>query len=112
MGKFMRSLLPCKNKLLSFALPITYATVFLSSASLIMAATVYDHEGTSLDIFGNIRAMYVNEHAYQDIAKYDSKDNGIYASARLGIAARSSISHGLDAIAMAQWDTKADEQGH
>lgn len=112
MGKFMRSLLPCKNKLLSLALPITYATVFLSSASLTMAATVYDHEGTSLDIFGNIRAMYVNEHAYQDIAKYDSKDNGIYASARLGIAARSSINHGLDAIAMAQWDTKADEQGH
>lgn len=83
-----------------------------SSLSIAQGARLYDHEGTFFDLFGNIRAMYVNKHAYQDIANYDSKDNGIYASARIGLSGRSNITTGLDAIMMAQWDTQCDEQGH
>ena len=88
------------------------AALLSSTLSIANAARLYDHEGTSLDVFGHVRAMYVNEHAYQDVSNYDSQDNGIYASARLGLSGRSSIAHGLDAIMMAQWDTQCDKQGH
>lgn len=115
----MSSLLHCNLKKPNFSKPVKpwaykFGCLLLLSLSIPVAnsAIVYNKEGTSLDFFGHIRAMYVNEHAYQDIANYDSQDNGIYAQARIGIAGRSEISHGLDAIAMAQWDTQSDEQGH
>lgn len=70
------------------------------------AAVIYDHEGTSLDIFGRVQAAWVNDETWQDLSGEPAAAGmGLYGSMRLGIAARSAIAPGFDGIMMGEWET-------
>lgn len=75
------------------------------------AATVYDKDGTSLDIFGKIEVSYKNaQAAHADkIADYRSSDGGIMNAARIGMSGRSQISDNVYAIGMAEWDVASGD---
>lgn len=78
------------------------------------AAIVYNQDGEELSIFGRVQAALVNNAAYQEMARdsHMGKDS-IYTSARLGLAGRSQISQGFDAIGMAEWESSGyEEQGN
>lgn len=89
-----------KKKLLALLCALTFADAASS-------ATVYDKDGTSLDLFGRIRVMAMNSHA----AALENSDKGspegdstISADSRFGLAGRSRICNGVYAIAMTEWD--------
>ncbi|MDD7022666.1 MAG: porin [Aeromonadales bacterium] len=70
------------------------------------AATVYDKNGTQLDIGGRVQAVW---HS----ARYDSVANGDQAienSARLNIAGRTEIANGISGFGFTEWDA-ADNNG-
>lgn len=75
------------------------------------AALVYNQDGEELSVFGRVQAAFVNDAAYQEMSRdsHSSKDS-IYTSARLGLAGRSQITEGLDAIMMAEWETSGYEE--
>lgn len=85
-------------------LSIAVSMAIMSNAQ---AARVYDRDGVSLDVFGKVRAAFVNKEQYRDIADQDkaSDGNSLYGMAQFGIAGRSTITTGADAIAMALWET-------
>lgn len=70
------------------------------------AATVYQDENTSFEIFGRIQALLLSKHGSQPDRVYatSGNDNTIASTARLGLAGRSKITDGLDAVMMAEWD--------
>lgn len=75
------------------------------------AALLYDQNGSQFSVFGQVQAAFVNEYAYQDMAyTTDNSDNNIYARARIGLAGRTQITNGLDAIMMAQWNTSSSNE--
>lgn len=82
---------------------------FLSQAAT--AALIYNKDGDELSIFGHMQAALVNNAAYQEMARdsHTGKDS-IYTSARIGLAGRSQITEGLDAIAMAEWESSGYEE--
>lgn len=101
-----------KGSALSCALLTLWGLIPLSAA--VNAAQLYSKDGSEFAVFGRVQAAFVNDAAYQEMARdTESSDHTLYASARLGLAARSAITHGLDAIAMAEWETSGyEEQEH
>ncbi|MCR5084238.1 MAG: hypothetical protein K6A65_01890 [Succinivibrionaceae bacterium] len=95
-----------KNTIAALALAATLAQGAL-------AATVYDKDGTSLDIFGRVQAMGLSKHAsaWHRSASTGGQGNSIHTDGRLGIAARSSIADQVDAVAMAEWEMDRDGNG-
>ncbi len=76
------------------------------AASSANAATVYDKNGTQLDIGGRVQAVW---HS----ARYNSVANGDQAienSARLNIAGRTEIANGISGFGFTEWDA-ADNNG-
>ncbi len=72
-----------------------------------LSATVYDKDGTALDIFGRVDASYMNDHATRSLRgnmRSTGVDNSIMNTARLGISGRSKISQSVYGIGMAEWD--------
>ena len=72
-----------------------------------LAATVYDKDGTALDIFGRIDASYMNDHAARSLRgnmRTTGVDNSVMNTARLGISGRSKLSQSVYGIGMAEWD--------
>ena len=75
------------------------------------AALLYDKDGVQFDVFGKVQAAFVNDYAYQEIARSDtSSDNTVYAYTRLGLAGRSQIVNGVDAIMMAEWESSNNQE--
>lgn len=70
------------------------------------AATVYEKDDVSLDLFGRIDVKACNgaAAAFDDPSNYKGSDNTILNSARLGLSGRSKINDNLYAIALAEWD--------
>ncbi|MDD7023036.1 MAG: hypothetical protein PUI29_10795 [Aeromonadales bacterium] len=72
-----------------------------------LAATVYDKDGTALDIFGRVDASYMNDHAARSLRgnmRTTGVDNSVMNTARLGISGRSKLSQSVYGIGMAEWD--------
>lgn len=71
-----------------------------------LAAQIYNKDGSEFSVFGRVQAAFVNDAAYQEMARdTQSSDHTLYASARLGLAGRTALAHGLDAIMMAEWES-------
>ena len=50
-----------------------------------LAAQIYDKDGSEFSVFGRVQAAFVNDAAYQEMARdIQSSDHTLYASARLG----------------------------
>ena len=78
----------------------------LISAVSANAATVYEKDGNSLDIFGSVQALFLSKHSANPDRYYQNAaaDGSISSATTLGLAMRSNIAHNLDAIALVQWD--------
>lgn len=88
----------------------------LLSSNVAEAATIYDKDGTSFSVFGNISATLANGNGYYYLsdATYDPNSDSadktsIYTKAEVGLAGRSTIAHGADAIMMGLWETKLND---
>ena len=77
------------------------------------AANVYMTENSSFDVFGRVQALVMNgDGAYPDYPSPNaSGDNSIVATTRFGIAGRTKLFHGLDAIMMGEWDMPSTTSG-
>lgn len=78
------------------------------------AASVYDKDGTSFDIFGSIDATFLNDHASRSVSAFNGKkndDNALLTRVKLGIAGRTNISDSLSAIGYSQWDMPTGNHG-
>ncbi len=87
------------------------AVALLATIGSTNAATIYDKDGTTLDIFGNIEVGYRNANAakYDKVSSYNSSDSTIMNTAKIGISGRSQINENLYAIGMAQWDVASGD---
>ena len=86
-------------------LALAVAAFAASSAS---AATVYDKDGTSMDVYGRVQAVvYSQDHCNTSA----SGDAGLVGSGRLGIQVNTALTDGIDGFAKAEWDV-ADSDGH
>lgn len=78
------------------------------AASSANAATVYDKNGTKLDIGGRVQAVWHSTH-YEDNMVADG-DQSVANSARLNIAGRTEIANGISGFGFTEWDA-ADNNG-
>ena len=79
-------------------LALAVAAFAASSAS---AATVYDKDGTSMDVYGRVQAVvYSQDHCNTSA----SGDAGLVGSGRLGIQVNTNLTDGIDGFAKAEWD--------
>ena len=80
-------------------LALAVAAVAASSAA--SAATVYDKDGSSLDVYGRVQGVLYSTHA----AGYNSyDDSSLQATGRLGLNMRTNLTSGIDAFANLEWD--------
>lgn len=82
------------------------ALAVLASITSVNAATVYDKDGTTLDLFGRIEVAYQDGDAAiaDKTSNITSNDNSIVNSARFGMSGRSRINDNLYAVGMGEWD--------
>ena len=86
-----------KKSLLALAI----AAVAASSAA--SAATVYDKDGSSLDVYGRVQGVLYSAHAVsEEYNTYD--DSSLQATGRLGFNMRTNLTSGIDAFANLEWD--------
>lgn len=86
-----------KMKKSLLALALCAATALTTTAS---AVTVYDKDGTSLDVYGRVQAVWYNN--YSSSTSNDS--NSIEASGRLGLDLRTQLTPGIAGFAKAEWE--------
>lgn len=90
---------------------ILAAAVILGLALPASAATVYDKDGTTLDFFGKVSAMFMNHaatrsgNAHSFYGTSASPDNTMASVVRMGMAGRTKISDQVYAIGMFEWQT-------
>ena len=82
------------------------AAVAVAATSAASAATVYDKDGTSLEMYGRVQAVVYSNHASDN--SYD--DTGLTATGRLGFNMRTQLNDSIAAFANAEWDV-ADGNG-
>lgn len=90
----------------------TLAAAVLAACALpASAATVYDKDGTTLDFFGRVSAMFMNQaatrsgNAHSFYGKSASPDNTLASVVRMGMAGRTRVSDQVYAIGMFEWQT-------
>ncbi len=66
------------------------------------AAVVYDKDGTSMDIYGRIQAVYYSHDSGAN--NNDANDGNIVASGRLGVELATELNSYVTGIAGAEWD--------
>ncbi|SFS75433.1 outer membrane protein N [Succinivibrio dextrinosolvens] len=76
------------------------ALAVVAAAASANAATVYDKDGTSLNVTGRIQSVYYSNN-YGTAGNHDSS---IQNSARFGLAARTQITDWVAGIAATEWD--------
>ncbi|HAR80434.1 MAG TPA: hypothetical protein DCR21_06335 [Succinivibrionaceae bacterium] len=69
------------------------------------AATVYDKDGTSFDIFGKINVNLVNDAAgaVESSTTAGNHDNTVLSETRLGIAGRTKLTDNVYGIGVSEW---------
>ncbi len=85
-------------------LALAVASVAMSSVA--SAATVYDKDGTSLEMYGRVQAVVYSNHASDN----SYGDTGLTATGRLGFNMRTQLNDSIAAFANAEWDV-ADGNG-
>lgn len=87
---------------------LALAVAALASSS-VMAANVYDKDGTSMDIYGRIQAVYYSHNSGAN--NNDANDGNIVGSGRLGFDLRTQLTDGIAGFAHAEWNM-ADSDGY
>ncbi|WP_295484174.1 porin [uncultured Succinatimonas sp.] len=87
---------------------LALAVASITVSSIVSAATVYDKDGTSMDVYGRIQAVAYSQDSANTSA---SGDAGIVGSGRLGIDVRTQLTDGIAAFGNVEWDV-ADSDGN
>ena len=83
-------------------------TAALASVAAANAATVFNKDGSSLDVYGRVQSvLYSTEYAETG----DYNDASIDSSARLGLNMRSELTSWVSAFAKAEWEAANGESG-
>ena len=98
----MGFLIKMKKSLLALAI----AAVAAASTSA-SAATIYSKDGTSIDAYGRVMAVYYSQDYCND--NTDSNDGNFNSSSRLGFNFRSEINSLVTAVANVEWEMAAEE---
>lgn len=87
---------------------LALAITSIFTSSIATAASVYDKDGTSMDIYGRIQAVVYSQDSANTSA---SGDAGIVGSGRLGIDVRTQLTDSIAGFANVEWDV-ADSDGN
>ena len=98
----MGFLIKMKKSLLALAI----AAVAAASTSA-SAATIYSKDGTSIDAYGRVMAVFYSQDYCND--NTDSNDGNFNSSSRLGFNFRSEINSLVTAVANVEWEMAAEE---
>ena len=82
------------------------AALSIALISQAQSATVYEKDGTNLDLFGRINAMYLSDGAARHVKGIQNKqndDNTLQSTVYFGIAGRSQLSDNVYAIGYSEW---------
>ncbi|MCL1603555.1 porin [Succinatimonas hippei] len=92
---------------------LALAVASVAFSSVATAATVYDKDGTSVEMYGRVQSVFYSTHA----ATNSYSDLSTQTSGRLGFNLRTPLTANIAAYANAEWDvadndkTKNDETG-
>lgn len=90
-----------KKSLLALAVASVAAASFASTAS---ATTVYDKDGTSIDLYGRVQSVYYSDKA-SGVMDADGEGKGsIQSTARLGFSLRTQLTPGIAGFAKGEWE--------
>ena len=81
---------------------LALAIAALAASSAASAVTVYDKDGTSLDVYGRVQGVVYSKNAGGAGANAD--DNTIVASGRLGFDMRTQLTPGIAGFAKVEWE--------
>lgn len=83
---------------------LALAVASIAAASAASAATVYDKDGTSMEVYGRVQAVAYSTHGSEAMGSNSYYDNSIQTSGRLGINLRTPLTDNITAFANAEWD--------
>lgn len=89
---------------------LALAVASIAAASAASAATVYDKDGTSMEVYGRVQAVAYSTHGSEAMGSNSYYDNSIQTSGRLGLNLRTPLTDNIAAFANAEWDV-ADNDG-
>ncbi len=78
-------------------------------ASAAQAATVYNQDGTQLDLYGNLQIAYRSIENRQDDGSVNSEDDIFDNGSTFGVKGQHIINPGLTGYFKAEWEFNADE---
>ena len=86
---------------------LALAVAAIAASTTASAATIYEKDGTSIDAYGRVMAVYYS----QDYANGNtaSNDGNFNSSSRLGFNFRSEINSWVAAVANVEWEMAAEE---
>ncbi|MHB0774601.1 porin [Halomonas sp. WWR20] len=82
----------------------------LGASAAAQAATVYNQDGTQLDIYGNIQIAYRSVETAQDDGSVESADDVFDNGSTIGVSGQHIINPGLTGYFKAEWEHNADEE--
>ena len=82
---------------------LALALIGLVSAGSAQATKVYDKDGTSLDLYGRVQAVFYNDKS-SGVSNGDDQSASINTTGRLGFKLRSAVNSYWAGIAKAEWD--------
>ena len=81
----------------------------LGASAAAQAATVYNQDGTQLDIYGNVQIAYRSIETAQDDGSVESQDDIFDNGSTFGVTGQHVINSGLTGYFKAEWEYDADE---
>ena len=76
---------------------LALAVAALAASSVASAATIYDKDGVSVDVYGRVQAVYYSQDSGSN-AQSAANDGNLNASSRLGFNFRSELSSWATAL--------------
>ncbi len=87
---------------------LALAVAALAASSVASAATIYDKDGVSVDVYGRVQAVYYSQDSGSN-AQSAANDGNLNASSRLGFNFRSELTSWADAFANVEWENANDD---
>ena len=81
----------------------------LGASAAAQAATVYNQDGTQLDIYGNVQIAYRSIETAQDDGSVETQDDIFDNGSTFGVTGQHVINSGLTGYFKAEWEYDADE---
>ena len=87
---------------------LALAVAALAASSVASAATIYDKDGVSVDVYGRVQAVYYSQDSGSN-AQSAANDGNLNASSRLGFNFRSELTSWAAAFANVEWQNADDD---